>query len=1033
MRKLLLFLFITLIGLQTSFAQTKTISGKVVDDLGEALPGVAVIVKGTSIGTTSRIDGSYSLQVPSDTKVLVYTFVGMKTLEMAYEGQVTLNVSMQSDIFGMDEVIISGVASATPRKKLAVSVAKVDSEALSNVPASSASGALQGKVSGVSVISSTGEPGSSATIQIRGATQIAGSQDPLVIIDGAISEGSLGDVNVDDIESMEVVKGASASALYGSRAGNGVVVITTKRGKGLDNTIVTFRNEYGVSSLAKKYDLATHHQYELADDYQSYNTYTKYAGVTYDDGYNGGTSGLSGDRQESEDQYMDNPYGVLYDHEDEFFKKGEFYTNYISVAGGSEKTNFLLSFENYKQGGIIVETDGYKRNSFRMNLDHHISDKLSLSASNLYVKSTTQDPGGISYTSGGVFFDLLLTQPDVNLYRENSDGQPYDFMPDPWASTTENPLYSLYKIDDETVRNRFLGAYTLKWNIVHGLDLEGKYTNEYQAQNTTTYSPYDTYTLSGGEPTYSEGYLYIYNNKLKNENLQGTLSYSDRLGDFNVRNKLSYLYEYRTYESSSVTGYDFGVSGVPSLDAIVTNDNESMTSYQEETVAKNFFEILYLDYKDKYIFDGMFRMDGSSLFGEDERWNPYYRVSGAWRISEDFKINGIDELKLRAAYGTAGQRPHLFSMQYEVFSVDDGVASKDQLGNRNLKPSLSKEFEVGLNIDFLNKFSGEFIYSETKTEDQFLEVPLAVHLGGYQTQWQNAGTMESSVLEASLSYNAIRTKDWNWTISATFDKQKVKITKLDVPAYLTGPYGQDANLFYIKEGENFGAMYGYKFLHSLSEMESQLADGDDISNYVLNSDGFVIEKGTEGTTQEIAIQKEDGDGNGVVTKIGDSTPDFNMNFSTNLSYKNLNLYVLCSWQQGGDVYNKSAQWLTRDNRHGMLDQYGKKESEKKTVNYYQSLYDTNNMNDFWVEDATYFKIREISLSYNLPNASLEKFLGGLVSNAKISVAGRNLFTFTDYTGYDPEVQTNNGTQGFAYDYMGYPNFRSFSASLELKF
>ncbi len=1039
MRKLALFLSLILfIGLETLSAQTKAISGKVVDDQGYAIPGVSIMVKGTTTGTITNPEGKYNLSVPEDATTLIFSFIGMKMEEVAIAGQTTINVTMEADVFGVDEVIVSGVASATPRKKLAVSVAKVGGKELSEVPSGSASGALQGKVAGVSVISSSGEPGSSSSIQIRGATQIAGSQDPLIIIDGAISSGSLGDINVDDIESMEVVKGASASALYGSRAGNGVIVITTKRGKGIGEgkTTVTIRNEFGFNSLAKKYNLATHHQYELASDYTDYNNFTKYEGVTYADGYAGGTDGLSGDREESSDQYMDNPYGVLYDHEDEFFEKGNFYTNYVSVASGNEKTNFLMSFENYKQGGIVYETDGYKRNSFRLNVDHKISDKLSVSATNLYVKTTTQDPGGVSYSNGGVFFDLLLTQPDVNLFMDNSDGQPYDYLPDPWSSTTSNPLYALWKIEDETIRTRFLGSYIGKWHITDKLDLEGKYTMENQNVRTETYSPMDTYTTSGSEATYSDGYLYEYSSTLKNENAQTTLSYANKLGNFNIRNKASFLYEYESYEYFSVTGYDFGVANVPSLDAIIGNDNESMTSYQEEIVSKNFFEILYLDYKDKYIFDGMFRMDGSSLFGENERWKPYFRVSGAWRISEDFKINGIDELKLRAAYGTAGQRPHLFDMQYQINAVSDGSSSKDQYGNTDLMPSLSKEIEVGLNVDFLKKFSAELIYSKTKTEDQFLEVPLAVHVGGYENQWQNAGTMEAHTFEATLAYNVIRNQDWNWTMNFSFDKQSNEITKLDVAPYLTGPQGQDADLFYIKEGETFGAMYGYSFARSLSDVANQVADGESVSDYyVMNCDGYVIEKGTEGTSSETAIKKVDDDGNTLFTKIGDPTPDFNMNISTNLSYKNLSFYALCTWKQGGDVYNKSAQWLTRDNRHGMMDQYGKKESEKKTVNYYQSLYDTNNFNDFWVEDGSYFKIREISLAYNFSKDVLSKLGKNFISNAKISVSGRNLFTFTDYSGYDPEVQTktSNGSQFFAYDFMGYPNFRSFSASLELKF
>ena len=1031
---MLLIAVVLFMGGQLLFAQTKNLTGVVTSsEDGSTVPGASIMVKGTTLGTITDIDGNFTLKVPEDARVLVVSFVGMKTTEVVIGSQTSFSISLESDIFGLDEVIVAGVAAETPKKKLAVSVARVDAETLNEVPAGSASSALQGKVSGVSVISSTGEPGSSSTILIRGATQIAGSQTPLIVIDGAISEGSLGDINVDDIESMEVVKGASASALYGSRAGNGVIVITTKRGSGAKGkTIVTVRNEFGVNTLAKKYDLATHHEYELADDWESYQgIYTKYAGVTYDSGYAGGTEGISDDRTASADQYMDNPYGVVYDHEDDFFEGGNFYTNYIAVENSSDKTNFMASFENYDQGGIVFETDGYRRNSFRLNIDHRISDKLSISASNLYVKTATQDPGGTSYYNGGVFFNLLLTQPDVNLFLENPDGQPYSYFADPWSSE-ENPLYQLWKIKENTEKSRFLGSYSGKWKITSDLNLEARYAFEVISNNYEVYEPYDTYTADGSSTTYSEGSLELENRKRTNENIQTTLNYSKKLGDINLRNKASFLYENMEYKSFDVTGNDFGIRDIPSFDAIVTNDNEDLDSYQSQVVAKNFFEILYLDYKDKYIFDGMFRYDGSSLFGENERWHPYFRVSGAWRVTEDVKINNIQELKLRAAYGTAGQRP-AFADQYEYLSVDDGKTSKTQLGNKNLKPSLSKELEFGLDVDFLNRFSFEAVYSTTRTEDQFLDVPLAAYLGGYESQVQNAGTMEAQVFEASLMTNVIRKKDFQWSINLTFDKQKVKISELSVPAYLTGPQGQDADLFYIKEGETFGAMYGYSFVHTLDEMAAQLSDGESIDDYTVNGDGFVIEKGTEGTTSEGAIKKLDSEGSTLFSKIGDPTPDFNMNIATNLNYKGFGLYVLCLWKQGGDIYNKSAQWLTRDNRHGMLDQYGKPENEKKTVNYYQSLYDTNNFNEFWVEDGTFFKVKEVSLSYSFPEDMLSRIGNGVIKNAKLSFIGRNLLTLTNYSGYDPEVQTYGSSQYFAYDFMGYPNFRSFSASLELKF
>ncbi len=322
-----LFLLIALFvfaGSATLLAQAKVITGTVTSAIeGEgALPGVSVTVPGTTLGAYTDISGKYTLNVPVNAKTLVFAFVGMKTQEVSIAGKSVIDAVLEQDLMNLDEVIVTGVAAGTPKKKMAVSVEKVGEEKIKEVFANSASSALQGKVSGLTVINSTGEPGSAASILVRGATQITGSQAPLIILDGAIMEGTLGDINVDDIESIEVVKGASASALYGSRAGNGVIAVTTRRGNTLTEgkTEVIIRNEVGMNQLAKKYDLATHHAYEIATDQSSYD-YTRYVGVTYPADYHGTEIGITGARRLEGDQYMDNHYAKLYDHEsDDFFR-----------------------------------------------------------------------------------------------------------------------------------------------------------------------------------------------------------------------------------------------------------------------------------------------------------------------------------------------------------------------------------------------------------------------------------------------------------------------------------------------------------------------------------------------------------------------------------------------------------------------------------------------------------------------------------------------------------------------------------------
>jgi TonB-linked SusC/RagA family outer membrane protein len=1043
MKKLSLLIVLFVLGVSTLFAQTRVITGTVTSSIeGEGpIPGVSVVVVGTTVGALTDMSGKFALSVPVNAKSITFTFVGMKTQEVALKSQNVIDVVMSEDLLNLDEVIVTGVAAGTPKKKMAVSVERVGENQLKEVFASSASSALQGKVSGVTVISSTGEPGSAATILVRGATQISGSQAPLIILDGAIMEGTLGDINVDDIESMEVVKGASASALYGSRAGNGVIAVTTRRGNLLaeGKTEVIVRNEYGKTSLAKKYNLSTHHAWALASDQSSFK-FTKYDGVTYPANYSGTMGGFTGSRYLETDQYMDNPYAVLYDHESSMFKGNDFYTNYISVGSNLGKTNFLVSFENNVQSGLLVETTGYKRNSFRVNVDHKVSDKLSISASNLYVKSYTQDPGGDSKYNGGIFFNLLLSAPDTDFSQKNPDGQPYLFLPNAWETTTENPIYGVWKNKNSNNRDRMLGTYTAKYNITSSLNVEGKYAFEYSTTRNEQYSPYDTYQRSGSDPVYSKGSLYIYNSRMLSQNAQVTANFNQKFGNFNTRAKLSYLFERTAFLSNSATGYDFSLNGVPTFDAIV--GDKSITSYKDEIIAKNYFGILYIDYKDKYIFDGMARYDGSSLFGSDARWNPYFRVSGAYRLTEDLPIPGIQEFKLRAAYGTAGQRPG-FADQYEVMAISNGNVSKSQFGNTLLKPSLSKEVEVGLNIDFLNRFSFELVHSVNNTTDQILSIPLAVQYGGWPSQIRNAGSLNSKVWEASLNAQIIKKGGFTYNIGFIFDNVRTKITKLDAPPYQTGPQGQEANkTFYIREGETFGVMYGYAWVKSLAEMSQQLATTDNtatwyddtkIDSYTVNSDGYVIVKGTEGTTSELPIKKLGSDGKAWFGKIGNTNPKFKLSMTNNFSYKGFGLYALLEWKNGGDLYNRSAQWLTRDNRNGIMDQFGKPDYLKKAIPYYKGFYDVNTCNQFWIEDASYLKLREVSVSYSVPRKALAGFARGFVKGIKLSFIGKNLITVSNYSGYDPEVQTTDGTQYYSYDFMGYPNYRSYSASLEFKF
>lgn len=990
--------------------EEKTITGNVTDDVGSPLPGATIYLKGNnSFNTVTDLDGDFSIDVPLDAKELVFSYVGFNERIIEIGQQEVINVQMETNATELEAVVISGVAGKTSSKKLTVTVAHVDEETLKMIPASSASSALQGKVPGVSIKQVSGQPGSGSTIQLRGATSLLGNNSPLIIVDGIMVQTSLADMNSDDIDNIEVVKGAAASSLYGSRAAGGVIVITTKRGasKGDGSFEIVFRNEFGTSGLAKTIEQATHHSYQLDSNYQDYN-YTRYAGVEYDDAGHV----ISGSRSLTDSAYGDQPYGRLYDHQDRFYKNGNFYTNFISLATKVNTTDLYFSFENHKNEGIVYETDGYNRRNFRFNSDTKIGKKVKFSTSNSYLTSNSDKPG--SNTS---FNDLLFVNPDVDLEETDEEGILL-VAPDAW-SINENPLYPLAYRDREELKATFMTGLNLVVYITDWLNWDNRYSYEHFSKTYETYTP-KGYEYGGGATI--GGSLYNSQYIAKNQTFQSTLNFNKMINNFSMKGKLSYRYEDNDWESFSVTGRDFIVPGIPQLDN-TDPSLASLSSYEGAIRAIDFFGILDVDYKGKYLFSGLLRRDGSSLFGENERWANYYRLAGAYRITEDFTIPGFQELKIRAAVGTSGLRPG-FAWQYETFYLDDGQIYRDQLGNKNLKPAEAREVEVALDAYFLNRFNFTFSYSNTKTLGAFSKIPLASHLG-FPYQWRNVGDINSNVIEISLGFDAIKKENSKLHFQVNFDKITQELTRLSIPSYYTGP----RSAYYMEEGEPFGIIYGYRWLTSLDEMAQQLPDDRSISDYTVNSDGYVIENGTEGSTVEKAIvYDEDNDGTPDKVAIGDGNADFRMSLSTVYSYKNFTFYMLLAWKQGGDIYNYTHQYTFRDARAIEFDQSSKAEADKKSIGYYSNFYEQS-INNYFVEDGSYLRLMELSLYYTISPKKWQK----VVKEIKFGIIGRNLLTFTKYSGYDPDVAAFGDLTTFAFDNFSYPNFRTISASLQFKF
>ena len=1059
-----------------SAQEVGTIAGTVVDATSqEPLAGAQVFipapeqgaVAGSSFGTITDARGRFIIRnVPAGQHTVRVDLIGYSAASRTVtveSGEVsTVNFRIDQTALELDEIVVTGVAGATPKAKVPFEVAKIQVEDMP-VPRVNAASALQSQVAGARVISATGQPGQTQSITLRGATSInAGgrSQGPLLIVDGVIlGSSNLAEIAALDIESIEVVKGAAAASLYGSRAANGVIQIQTKRGTDFSDNVTryTVRQEFGASSLGNKIELAKSHRLRMNADGTSF---LDAAGNEV--GY--GQAALIQDNTSL--AFLDEPFpGQTFDQIDRFFDPGDFAQTYVSMEGRTGNTNYYGSFSNFSESGIVRYNQGYNRQNFRLNLDHGLREDLQLSVSSFY-STSWQD---LLDTGGGAtpFFNLTFVPPNIDLLQIDSTTGELEVNPNP-RSLEDNPLYAIRYRELERERQRFMSSGLIRYAPVTWFDLEANVSyDRYNLETNIVYpkgyarGSVDPSSLTPGQITED---LDI--NEALNASATASLYYT--IGDLTTRTRARYLYESQHRAGFTSQGSDLVVAGVPSLDVAV--GDKQVGSYVQDIRSEGYFLITALDYADKYILDALIRRDGSSLFGSEERWQTYGRVSGAWRMGMEpwFQIPGLNELKLRGSYGTAGGRPN-FSAQYETYGVSQGNLVPSTLGNANLRPEFSREIEVGLDAELFDRVSIGLTYADTRTEDQILPVPLP-GFAGFSSQWRNAGTLESTTWEATLEASLIQSGDFSWFSRLLLDQTNTEITHLNVPPFQAG----SSSAYFIREGEKLGTIYGDQWATSCGDLpEAAQAFCDE---FRVNSDGYFVWTGGEATTAGpgpdgtvgtsddlwgtpcpaaiddavsnsvgceygmpvLAMCEDDAGEPTDFCPIGNTLPDLNFSFSNNISWKGLSLYALFDASMGFDIYNQTIQWAYREESAGPVDVRGLPESEKKPVGYYLNQYDVNAINSHFVEDGSFVKLRELALRYTLSDNILSS-LPGLrdMESVTLSLIGRNLYTFTDYTGYDPEVGNPNSIFQSAaidrFDGYQYPNFRTITGSVEITF
>lgn len=1018
---MILTLFMALI-VQVTFAQQQTVSGTVSDENGLPLIGATVVISGTSSGTTTDFDGNYRINARQG-EVLNFSYVGYQSQNITVGTSNTVNVSLQLDNT-LDEIIVTGVATGTSTKKLGFKVEKVGIEGLKTIPTPDVASALTGKVAGAQIVRGSGNPIRSSAIILRGASSIEGSSEPLIIIDGIITQGNLNDVNMDDVESIEVVKGAAASSLYGSQAGNGVIQIITKKGRS-DKPQFIFKSETGFSKVNGTYPLAKNHDRLLNS--------------------NGEFDLSSGAIVPDPDGIFNNPWsGEIKDNVGEFVSSQPYSSINLSLAQRLENINYFSSLQEVTVDGILEGLNPYKRQSARINLDIDVTKKLKLKFNGNLIKTSGSE---VEQQGQGdnLFFNLLTAVPTDDLTQRDANGNLFPFFPgNGYVNEYQNPLYLANTVKADREDRRFIGGITANYAFTDDLSL---LTNVSLDRNSFYYrNLFPKGFDSGSQPNANldDGFIFVRNRFTNRVNSSIQLNYQKQFGDINLRSSLRYLFENiddELFDSSSST---FQTEGVETLGQGTTNINVGSALFREKT--QNFFLTADIDWKDKLILGGLIRTDRSSLFGENNRDQIFYRGSLAYRLGQDLKVDGIDEFKIRASYGTAGLRP-LFGDIFETFSVSQAGISPFQVGNPDLRSPKIGEFEAGIDLDFLGKYKFSFTYADSKTKDALITVPLSGAVPGSR-QVQNIGETEYTSFEVAFSGTPITNDNFSWDFGITASTTENKYGSLGGVAPFNRIFlatlfdpAPALNIFRVEEGQPYGSIYGNSLAKSLNDLTVVnglvINEGLNlpISDFSINEYGHVIvtahkdNSGAIGVGEQAIRIWDEGSNQAISKNIGDTNPDLIMGLSNTFSYKNLSFYMLWDMQFGGSIYNYTKQLLYFNDRHGELDDFGAAGQPHTYVNSTSNIYNRGQAIDYFVEDATFAKLREVSLSYTLDK---DVFKNIPLESIRLTVSGRNILTITDYTGWDPEVSTENSAI-FKLDEFSYPNFRTYVASIQITF
>lgn len=1005
MKKLLL-AFSLFLGIQYSQAQQLKVQGTVSDNQGKSLSGVSVTLKGQKTGIVSGDNGTYSISVPNLSGTLVFSSVGFATKEISVNGKSTINVSLSTTDNNLDEVVVVGYG--TQRKRdITGSVGSVNASQIKNLSLTSPEQALQGRIAGVNVTSASGTPGSSININVRGVGTINGSSQPLYVLDGIpIATGSfsqlgvgnqvlnsLADINPNEIESLEVLKDASATAIYGSRGANGVVLITTKRGKN-QKTKFAYNGYYGNQEVWKKIeplsgpDFQTLLQEELGNRYGGTYEPSAYFGATIHDNSTVNTN-----------------------WQDLIFRTAPIQSHDVSAQGGNEKTKFYIGGSYFDQAGTILGSK-FQRYNFRINVDNQVTDKFKItsgfSASNT-IQNRIQNDNNIY----GVLSTAVLLASDVPAY--NADGT---YGKDP-LSSVESPLLAAIENYNKVNNNRVNANLSGEYQFIPQLSFKVNLGADYVALNEARFYPSISNAGAGVKGQATEAYQKSMN--LINENV---LSYKQSFGNHDLSAVAVASYQTQKFESIYGLAENFPGNSIKRLSA--GSVKKDVTTSGSAFGIIGYVGRINYGYKGKYLFSASLRRDGSSNLGVDQRWGTFPAVSGAWRLSDEQfmkKISFISNAKIRASHGLSGSNSGSLFGSLPLISpganyLTSAGLAPSQLGNPSLRWETSLQTDAALELGLWNRINLTAEVYTRKTNDLLTSRGL-VGNAGFTSVSDNVGGITNNGLELSLETRNIVSKDFNWTtnFNITFQTNNVD-TIFGGNAFASGFAS------WVEQGKALGSFRGYRqqgIFQTTADIDTKrdgtAAKPGDIKWKDINGDGVI-----NSSDQEI---------------LGGALPKFFGSFTNNLSYKNFELNVFFQFVGGNYIYNNNRAFA--EGMNSLFGQYATTLQRWTPTNasttmpraVYGDPANNRRNSDRWLEDGSFVRLKNVVFGYNLDSKLASKMK---LSSLKIYVQAQNLITWTKYSGFDPEVSTftsTNTAQGT--DFLTFPQAKTLTFGINIGF